>query len=287
MIGDWKLDLMAKRIFETIWTEKKEAVLEAYKLLHECFQSDTNKNKATVAAIQGKLSRTTARMENLVAMRADGEISKEQFQSLRHKAETEISALNEELAKLNSVSDEAAQALDMDAIEAALNEVLDFSKPKIDESVIDKFVSRITPVDNGHYRWDLNFTPNSKQAIIGRIEGRKGKATVEIKEYGENDEHSHRTYDKSIQFSSNGTIAYLCLIAACAAARRAIGTRKGEQETYVSPSLWQNSTDDGSPPCSPQMPRCISGRVAFPSLTAICMSLPTPSWSSLANGSFS
>ena len=97
--------------------------------------------------------------------------------------------------------------------------------------MIDKFVSRITPIDNGHYRWDLNFAPGPKQAIIGRIEGRKGKATVEIKEYGENDEHSHRTYDRSIQFSSNGTIAYFCLIAACAAARRAIGTRNGEQET--------------------------------------------------------
>lgn len=222
---------MAKKIFETIWTEKKEAVLEAYKLLHECYQSDANKNSATISAVQGKLSRATERMDNLVAMRADCEISKEQFQNLRHKAETEIAALNEELAKLNSVSDEAAQVLDMDAIETALIEVLDFSKPKISESVIDKFVCRITPVDNGHYGWDLNFAPNSKQAIIGYVEGRKGKANVEIKEYGENDEHSHRTYDRSIQFSANGTIAYFCLIAACAAARRAIGTRNGEQET--------------------------------------------------------
>ena len=231
MIGDWKLDLMAKKIFETIWTDRKSAVTEAYKLLQECYQSDANKNRATISAIQGKLSRATARMDNLVAMRADGEISKEQFQSLRHKAEIEIAALNEELAELNAVSDEAAQALDMDAIEAALNEVLDFSKPKISESVIDKFVSRITPIDNGHYRWDLNFAPGPKQAIIGCIEGRKGKATVEIKEYGENDEHSHRTYNRSIQFSSNGTIAYFCLIAACAAASLAIGTRYGEQET--------------------------------------------------------
>lgn len=231
MIGDWKLDLMAKKIFETIWTDRKSAVTEAYKLLQECYQSDANKNRATISAIQGKLSRATARMDNLVAMRADGEISKEQFQSLRHKAEIEIAALNEELAELNAVSDEAAQALDMDAIEAALNEVLDFSKPKISESVIDKFVSRITPIDNGHYRWDLNFAPGPKQAIIGCIEGRKGKATVEIKEYGENDEHSHRTYNRSIQFSSNGTIAYFCLIAACAAASLAIGTRYGEQDT--------------------------------------------------------
>ena len=171
-----------------------------------CFKSVINPtpiNRATISAVQGKLSRAVARMDNLVAMRADGEISKEQFQSLRRKAETEIAALDEELAELNAVSDEAAQALDMDAIETALNEVLDFSTPQISESVIDKFVSRITPVDNGHYRWDLNFAPGPKQAVIGRIEGRKGKATVEIKEYGENDEHPHRTYDRSIQFSSN------------------------------------------------------------------------------------
>lgn len=54
---------------------------------------------------------------------------------------------------------------------------------------------------------------------------------LQIKECGENDEHSHRTYNRSIQFSSNGTIAYFCLIAACAAASLAIGTLNGEQET--------------------------------------------------------
>lgn len=93
--------------------------------------------------------------------------------------------------------------------------MLDFSGPSIDSNIIEKFVCRITPVDNGHYRWDLNFAPNKKQAIIGVIEGRKGKASVEIKEYGEDDEHPHHTYDRSIQFSTDGTIAYFCLIAAC------------------------------------------------------------------------
>lgn len=140
-------------------------------------------------------------MDNLAAMRADGEISKEQFQSLRHKAEIEIAALNEERAELNTISDEAAQTLDMGAIEKVLNEVLDFSKPTINESVIDKFVARITPADNGHYRWDLNFAPSPNK--LSSVILRDVKATVMIKEYGENDEHSHRTYDRSIQFSSN------------------------------------------------------------------------------------
>ena len=231
MVGDWKLDLMAKKIFETIWTDRKEDAKLAYKLLRECYQADASRNKATIAAVQGKISRATGRMENLIAMRADGEISKEQFQTLRQKAETELAALNEELGRLNSAFDDETDALDMAAIEAALDSMLDFSGPTIDSNIIEKFVCRITPVDNGHYRWDLNFAPNKKQAIIGAVEGRKGKASVEIKEYGEDDEHPHRTYDRSIQFSTDGTIAYFCLIAACAAARRAMGTRKGEQDT--------------------------------------------------------
>ena len=217
MIGDWKLDLMAKKIFESIWTDRKEDAKLAYKLLRECYQSDASRNKGTIAAVQGKISRATARMENLIAMRADGEISKEQFQTLRQKAETELADLNEELNRLNAAFEDETDALDIAAIEAALDSMLDFSVQTIDSNIIEKFVCRITPVDNGHYRWDLNFAPNKKQAIIGAIKGRKGKASVEIKEYGEDDEHPHRTYDRSIQFSTDGTIAYFCLMAACAA----------------------------------------------------------------------
>ena len=44
------------------------------------------------------------------------------------------------------------------------------------------------------------------------------------------------------------------LIEACAAASLAIGTLNGEQLTYVSPVLKQNSTEAGSPPCSPHIP---------------------------------
>ena len=156
-------------------------LLQLHFTIRECYQADASRNKATIAAVQGKISRATGRMENLIAMRADGEISKEQFQTLRQKAETEPAALNEELDRLNSAFDDETDALDMTAIEAARDSMLDFSGPTIDSNIIEKFVCRITPVDNGHYRWDLNFAPNKKQAIIGAIEGRKGKASAEIK----------------------------------------------------------------------------------------------------------
>ena len=231
MIGDWKLELMAKKIFESLWTDKKSAVLEAYRLLKECYQSDTHNNKATISAVQGKIARVTSKIDNLVSMRVDGEISKEEFKALREKANDELSALNTELERLTASSSDELMSLDFSAIENTLNNLLDFSNGKIDDRIIEKFVTRITPIDNGHYRWDLNFSPNKKQAIIGCVEGRKNKPEVTIKKESGDDERPHFTYGKFIQFSVGGTIAYLFLIAACAAARRAIGTRNGEHET--------------------------------------------------------
>src|ERR1022692_1619896 len=69
--------------------------------------------------------------------------------------------------------------------------------------------------------------------------------------------------------------AFASLRTACAAAKRAIGTRKGLQLTYVRPRRWQNSTELGSPPCSPQMPSLMSGRVWRPFSTAIFINSPT------------
>src|SRR5438067_874862 len=50
---------------------------------------------------------------------------------------------------------------------------------------------------------------------------------------------------------------------------------------------WQNSTDFGSPPCSPQMPHLRYLRVCRPSFTAISMSLPTAPMSRAWKGSCS
>ena len=231
MICDWRMDLMAKVIFETLWRDKKAAVMEAYSLLRECYQADSSSNRAAISALQGKIARATAKIENLISMRAEGEISKEEFQSQRKKAEDDLTALKSEMEKLDASGDDKAASLDMSAIQKALDEILDFSGPKIDEHIIDKFVCRVTPIENGRFRWDLNFAPGHRQAIIGAVHGRKGHATVEIEENGEDDEHPHRTYDGVMRLVSRGTIAYQPLIAAWAAARRAMGTRKGEQDT--------------------------------------------------------
>lgn len=142
MIGSstlWQKD------FESIWTDRKDAVIEAYKLLQECYQSDTSNNKATITAVQGKISRATTRLDNLIAMRADGEISKEKFSELRQHAESELATLNEDLDRLNTVSGEAFESLDMNAIRDTLDKMIDFQALKSTKALLKSLFPVLLP----------------------------------------------------------------------------------------------------------------------------------------------
>ena len=91
---------------------------------------------------------------------------------------------------------------DTEKIRAVLEEALDFSKPKLDDSIIDKFVSQIIPVDNCRYRWDLNFLPNETQSLVCKVEGRKNHANATIEEENEDEDESPRTYVLSMDYSN-------------------------------------------------------------------------------------
>ena len=51
MIADWKLEMMAKMIFEQIWQERKETVDTVCKLIKECYQVEKCGKKSSLDAI--------------------------------------------------------------------------------------------------------------------------------------------------------------------------------------------------------------------------------------------
>lgn len=205
MVGDWKLEIMAKKIFEGIWTEqeRRDAILEVYRLLNEYYQSDTKNNQAAVSALEGKIARLKNKIDNLISMRADGEITKEEFRSLKDTTESELNKYMEEKSRMDELSDsEDGIEFDTEKIRAVLEETLDFSNPKLDDSIIDKFVSQIIPVDNCRYRWDLNFLPNETQSLVCKVEGRKNHANATIEDENEDEDESPRTYVLSMDYSN-------------------------------------------------------------------------------------
>ncbi len=92
-ICEWKLDLMAKQIFDKLWGDQQEAVLIACQMVESCLRNaatQTAKEQENVQRTMGKLEQ---RMLNLAQMRADGELTKDQYQKLYAQAAKELEAL--------------------------------------------------------------------------------------------------------------------------------------------------------------------------------------------------
>ena len=104
-----------------------------------------------------------ARLRNYTTMRADGELSKEEYLQVSRESNQKLNQLSEELASLKEPIQ--AASLNLDHIQKALNRLVDISKPNISDALIDEFVETIVPVENYHYRWRLSFSDFSPSCI--------------------------------------------------------------------------------------------------------------------------
>ncbi|MCI9450156.1 MAG: recombinase family protein [Clostridiales bacterium] len=178
MIADWKLEMMAKMIFEEIWKERKESIDDVCKLIKECYQVE-KPQKVNINGIVAQIERYKTKKANLFDMRTDGEISKEEFKEQREKIENAINELTKEYDEMLMV-EETKQSPDIcwDNIRTALNEVIDLSSPHIDRDIIKKFVSKIVPNGKNHFRWYMNLDGNETTSLDMITEGRKNNAVV-------------------------------------------------------------------------------------------------------------
>lgn len=68
---------------------------------------------------------------------------------------------------------EKDNGLNWKVIRETLDELIDFSKPKADNDVVDKFIARIIPQGNNRFTWFINVSGKSTEEIDMIIEGRK------------------------------------------------------------------------------------------------------------------
>ena len=185
MIADWKLDFMAKSLLEHLWADRKESVLLALDLIKRYYRDErVTCGKGDTTVIQSKLNKATARLQNLIAMRADGEITKEEYQAMRSPVDEEIRALQKALTEVPQ-AEEHSSALNLDEITATLHSLVDFSGATLNHDVISKFVYMVTPTSDTSFHWYVNLSGNTKARAAYTVEGRKKKNVIKLEEIEE------------------------------------------------------------------------------------------------------
>ena len=182
MVADWKLDFMAKAVLEHLWTERRESVLLAIDLIKRYYRDErANVGTADAASIQIKLDKATVRLQNLIAMRADGEITKEEYQAMRSQIDEQIRSLQKSLEE-TPTAEVSPKGLQLDKIITALNTMIDFSNSTISHDVINQFVYRVTPTSDSTYDWYLNLSNTVKVRATYSAEGRKKDCIIKLEE---------------------------------------------------------------------------------------------------------
>ena len=98
---------------------------------------------------------------------------------------------------------EKDNGLNWKVIRETLDELIDFSKPKVDNDIVDKFIARIIPQGNNRFTWFVNVSGRSTEEVDMIIEGRKNHAIVRIDEQKdvENDEDDESSVHNREKYS--------------------------------------------------------------------------------------
>lgn len=154
-IPEWKLELMAKKIFEKVWGNQNKAILRACKMIESC-QNGKAAARMSAAPIQGQIEKIKKRKLNYAAMRADGELPREEYQALCKQADDEVARLEPELKALSPAPDPQTVSSDMKEIYDFLSQKVDVHGACLAPELIDQFVEVVTPIADYSYRWKLN-----------------------------------------------------------------------------------------------------------------------------------
>lgn len=206
MIADWKLDFMAKALLEHLWTERKKSVLIAIDLIKYYYKEERENGKQSDAVVvQARLDKANTRLTNLIAMRADGEITKDEYQALRTPIDGEIQELQKALENTASESDNS-RSFDLDGIVSTLNSLVDFSGSTISHDVINQFVYMVTPTSDTTFEWyvNLNGKPNVKATFTA--EGRKKNCVIRLEEIEKISSLHRKENESNAQFIKNPCI---------------------------------------------------------------------------------
>ena len=119
-------------------------------------------------SIRAKIDKAQTRLTNLIAMWADSELSKEEYQTMRKPIDDEIQ--------------QPKSGLKLDGIINTLHTLIDFSGTKISEEVINQFVYRVTPTSDTTFDWYVNLNGTADVRATFTAEGRKNRAVVKLEE---------------------------------------------------------------------------------------------------------
>ena len=162
-ISEWKLDLMAAKVFEHLTFDKGKTVKEVYKILSRCMAEEKTVRISRKAMLEKSIAKQRERLDKYIDLCADGIITKQELMERRKGLDNQIADLQSQYESVEQ-EDECSEALDMNLISQKLDEWQRASKNDVNRELINSCVAQITPLTNEEFRWALDFQMSEVRA---------------------------------------------------------------------------------------------------------------------------
>ena len=115
-------------------------------------------------------------------MRADGEISKDEYSEMKSRCEADIEKFQKELTSITeSDTIETRKVIDIDKIKARLQQLTAYNAGNVPSEIIEAFVAAIIPEDDGkHFSWYLTLDDDEYHQSFCTLEGRKNTLRLDV-----------------------------------------------------------------------------------------------------------
>ena len=143
-------------------------------------------NTELIAQKKAELEKLEKRLNKLISMRADNEITKEQFMNMKSEVDMQIASLQGQICEL-SPTEKVTESSDVPdyneritLLRCALERYTNFdSDEDIPEAVIEAFVEKIV-VNENSFDWYLHFSGDDETPKTCNVEGDKKAHKIEL-----------------------------------------------------------------------------------------------------------
>ena len=190
MIPEWKLKVMANKIFDDLIDNREEILKYANEIIEETIKDETIKTDIheEITECENKINKILEKDKIIFEAFTERLISKEEFAEKRKEYSQEVESLKlkeEELRnKLGVSKDELIKR--MEDLKKTLKDITSKQEELIDDNTIDRFVEMIE-VHKDHFVWKFNFIDNiisldvaKKKSSDDDLSVKKDKMTAEV-----------------------------------------------------------------------------------------------------------
>ena len=183
MIPEWRLQMMANLILRDYLSEKNQVLALANSIL-DAHINDTKEqecNDHLLEAKRSELARLSKKIDNLIEMRAEGDISRELFRTKCNELEPKIQQLQAEIEKLSVIPDLSEKVPNYEEKLTFLHYALEkYTTPAEGEDVpphvVEAFVSKIVAGKDG-FDWYLRFNGDPDRPLRCKLDGKRKNTT--------------------------------------------------------------------------------------------------------------